>query len=304
MTFSITIAVPATSANVAVGFDTLGLALNYRATFIFSQSSQHLEISGTEAKYQTSNNLAYRAFAKGCEYLEQPVPNIKIDMDKTLPISRGLGSSATCIVAGLVAAGKWYKQAFNNQELIKLATEMEGHPDNVVPAILGGLQLSFIDDNNQPQVVSYHVADNLRLIAMIPNYKVNTDEARKILPTSLNYADAIHQVSHFGILIHGLESGNLAEIKLGMEDRMHEPYRSTLIPEFNQAKQIVNSHNGALYISGSGPTLMAIFDSHIHSKAFSNIASDTFSSWQIRPVEIDATGVQSEDSKLGKVLYR
>ena len=300
----IKIKVPATSANVSVGFDTLGLAVAIYSTFIFSESGSKLEITGTDSKFQTANNLVYKAFVRGCEYLEQPVPNVKIEIDSDVPVSRGLGSSAVCIVAGLKAASEWFGGKLSDDELVVLATKMEGHPDNVVPAILGGLQLSFLDDNNHPQLVSYQVSDNLNFVTLIPDYQVSTDEAREALPTSLSYQDAVHQVSHFGMLIHGIENGNLNELRMGMDDRMHEPYRAKLIPDYSTVQELVKSSNGALYISGSGSTMMAVLSNSEDSNQLIYAAKRKFPNWRVESVMIDNAGVTSEVSNRGKVLHR
>lgn len=300
----IKIKVPATSANVSVGFDTLGLAVAIYSTFIFSESSSKLEITGTDSKFQNANNLVYKAFVRGCEYLEQPVPNVKIEIDSDVPVSRGLGSSAVCIVAGLKAASEWFGGKLSDDELVVLATKMEGHPDNVVPAILGGLQLSFLDDNNHPQLVSYQVSDNLNFVTLIPDYQVSTDEAREALPTSLSYQDAVHQVSHFGMLIHGIENGNLNELRMGMDDRMHEPYRAKLIPDYSTVQELVNNSNGALYISGSGSTMMAVLSNSEDSNQLIDAAKRKFPNWRVESVMIDNAGVTSEVSNRGKVLHR
>ncbi len=300
----IKIKVPATSANVSVGFDTLGLAVAIYSTFIFSESSSKLEITGTDSKFQNANNLVYKAFVRGCEYLEQPVPNVKIEIDSDVPVSRGLGSSAVCIVAGLKAASEWFGGKLSDDELVVLATKMEGHPDNVVPAILGGLQLSFLDDNNHPQLVSYQVSDNLNFVTLIPDYQVSTDEAREALPTSLSYQDAVHQVSHFGMLIHGIENGNLNELRMGMDDRMHEPYRAKLIPDYSTVQELVKNSNGALYISGSGSTMMAVLSNSEDSNQLIDAAKRKFPNWRVESVMIDNAGVTSEVSNRGKVLHR
>ncbi|AQW21193.1 homoserine kinase [Lentilactobacillus curieae] len=300
----IKIKVPATSANVSVGFDTLGLAVAIYSTFIFSESSSKLEITGTDSKFQNANNLVYKAFVRGCEYLEQPVPNVKIEIDSDVPVSRGLGSSAVCIVAGLKAASEWFGGKLSDDELVVLATKMEGHPDNVVPAILGGLQLSFLDDNNHPQLVSYQVSDNLNFVTLIPDYQVSTDEAREALPTSLSYQDTVHQVSHFGMLIHGIENGNLNELRMGMDDRMHEPYRAKLIPDYSTVQELVKNFNGALYISGSGSTMMAVLSNSEDSNQLIGAAKRKFPNWRVESVMIDNAGVTSEVSNRGKVLHR
>lgn len=159
---------------------------------------------------------------KGCDYLDKPVPNVKIDIESDVPVARGLGSSSVCVVAGLKAASVWFDNQISTDQLLVLATEMEGHPDNVTPAILGGLCVSFLDDHNQPQVIKYNVNDRLNFVALIPDYEVSTHEARKVLPKTMSYADAIHQVSRCAVMTKALEVGDMHLIHESCDDRMHE----------------------------------------------------------------------------------
>ncbi len=300
----IKIKVPATSANVGVGFDCLGLAVSFYSTVSFEESSARLEITGCPTEFQTEDNLVYKAFVKGCDYLDKPVPNVKISIDTDIPVARGLGSSSTCIVAGLKAASVWFDNAISTDQLLVLATEMEGHPDNVTPAILGGLCVSFLDDNNRPVVVKYDVNAQLNFVALIPNYEVSTREARKVLPKTMRYADTIHQVSRCAVMTKALEAGDADLIHEACDDRMHEPYRAKLIPDYTHAKAISEQSNGTMYISGSGSTLMAITANEKSAEAIFKNASAAFPDWKIRKMAVDLTGVQSEVIERGKVLHR
>lgn len=300
----IKIKVPATSANVGVGFDCLGLAVSYYSTITFDKSSEHLVITGSPKEFQNEDNLVYQAFVKGCSFIDKPVPNVQIDIETNVPVARGLGSSSICVVAGLKAASVWYDDAISVDQLLVLATEMEGHPDNVTPAILGGLCVSFLDDQNQPQVIQYHVSDKLHFVAMIPDYEVSTHAARKVLPTSMSYADAIHQVSHCAAMTKALEIGDSHMIHVACDDRMHEPYRAQLIPNYSQAKNITEQLGGTMYISGSGSTMMAITADEKDADQIAANAKAAFPRWNVRKMAVDSTGVVSEVSERGKVLHR
>ncbi|MFD1125195.1 homoserine kinase [Lentilactobacillus raoultii] len=300
----IKIKVPATSANVGVGFDCMGLAVSFYSTISFEESAEKLEITGCPIEFQTEDNLVYQAFVKGCDYLDKPVPNIKISIDTDVPVARGLGSSSVCIVAGLKAASTWFDNAISSDQLLVLATEMEGHPDNVTPAILGGLCVSFLDEQNRPTVVKYDVNDQLNLVALIPNYEVSTRAARKVLPKSMSYADTIHQVSRCAVMTKALELGDMHLIHKACDDRMHEPYRAKLIPDYAQAKAISEQSNGTMYISGSGSTMMAITPNEKSADAILQNAKTAFPDWKIRKLAVDLTGVQSEVIERGKVLHR
>ena len=136
--------VPATSANCCVGFDSLGMALDWWATFRF-EPSDVLKITGCPKEYADKNNLVVQAFQKTCQHLHQEMPNFHLDIDSDIPFSRGLGSSSTCVVAGILACDAWFEAHMNKMEILKIATEIEGHPDNVAPCIFGQAVTSFMD---------------------------------------------------------------------------------------------------------------------------------------------------------------
>lgn len=300
----IKIKVPATSANVGVGFDCMGLAVSYYSTVSFEESATKLTITGCPSEFKNEDNLVYKAFVKGCDYLDKPVPNVKIDIESDVPVARGLGSSSVCVVAGLKAASVWFDNQISTDQLLVLATEMEGHPDNVTPGILGGLCVSFLDDHNQPQVIKYNVNDRLNFVALIPDYEVSTHEARKVLPKTMSYADVIHQVSRCAVMTKALEVGDMHLIHESCDDRMHEPYRAKLIPDYDQAKAISEASHGTMYISGSGSTMMAITPNEASADAIVKNAQAAFQNWKIRKMAVDLAGVQSEVSERGKVLHR
>lgn len=300
----IKIKVPATSANVGVGFDCLGLAVSYYSTVSFEESSTHLEITGCPEEFRNENNLVYQAFVKGCNFLDKPVPNVKITINGDVPVARGLGSSSVCVVAGLKAASVWFDDQLSVDQLLVLATEMEGHPDNITPAILGSLCVSFLDERNQPQVIKYNVNENLHFVALIPDYQVSTHEARKVLPKTLSYADAIHQVSHCAAMTKALEIGDIHMIHEACDDRMHEPYRAKLIPDYSQVKNICEQLGGTMYISGSGSTMMAITNDEAAANEIVINAKAAFPGWKIRKMAVDSNGVTSEVIERGKVLHR
>lgn len=298
------IKVPATSANLGVGFDCMGLAISLYSEFYFEESNKPLEISGCEVAYQNENNLVYQAFLKGCDFLQEPCPNLKITIASQVPVARGLGSSAVCIVAGLKAASIWFDDAISTEQLLKLAIEMEGHPDNVTPSVYGGLCVSFLDDYGQPVISQYTVSDELQFIAFVPNYPISTHEARSVLPKTMSYATAIHQISRCTMMTQALEIGDADLLQQTCHDLIHEPYRAKLIPEYEQAKQLIESNYGTMYISGSGSTLMAIMPNKQSANTLVAKAQKTFPQWQILPVKIDKSGLQSEVTSRGEVLYR
>ena len=286
----IRIKVPATSANLGVGFDCMGLAVSLYSTIDFEQSSQKLIISGCDEQFQNEQNLIYQAFVRGCQFLNQPIPNVKITIDNHVPVSRGLGSSAVCIVGGLMGANLWFDSPLDKEEILTLATEMEGHPDNVAPAILGNLNVSFTDSLENIQNVAFKVSSDLFFVALIPDYQLSTKKARQVLPKSMDYQTVSYQVGHAVALSKALEIGDLQLIRQAIIDKMHEPFRSKLIPDYSAVKSICEKDGGVLYISGSGSTLMAIASNLNDAQKIIDETKKSFPNWETHLLSVDTKG--------------
>lgn len=254
------VSVPATSANVGAGFDCLGLALSMRGNFTFKKIEDGFIINGCDEAYCNEDNLVYVAFKKTVQATKQPLFGVEITIDCDIPLQRGLGSSAACIVAGCVGANALLGFPFSNEQLFAICTEMEGHPDNVAPALFGGLTLSFMSDTT-PIMVPYQVHKSLQFMAVVPKTTVSTHDAREILPKQLSYADAVFNIGHCAAFLRGLETGDTQLIKTALGDRLHEPYRKQLIPEYSLLEQLCHRFGAlALLISGSGSTMLVIGD--------------------------------------------
>ncbi|MCV3763590.1 homoserine kinase [Companilactobacillus farciminis] len=290
----IRIKVPATSANLGVGFDCMGLAVSLYTTIDFQPSKQKLEISGCAEQFQNEDNLIYQAFVRGCNFLKQPVPNIKLTIDNNVPISRGLGSSAVCIVGGLMGANMWFDSPLNKEELLTLATDMEGHPDNVAPAILGNLNVSFTDSLNNIQNVAFKVSSDLFFVALIPDYQLSTRKARQVLPKTMDYQTVSYQVGHAVALSKALENGDLQTIRQAIIDKMHEPFRSKLIPDYSKVKSICQKDGGVLYISGSGSTLMSITSNLNDAQRIIDDTKKSFPNWETHLLSVDTKGARGD----------
>ncbi|MEG0823732.1 MAG: homoserine kinase [Erysipelotrichaceae bacterium] len=232
----VTIKVPATSANIGPGFDSLGIALNLYATYSFEELSTGLVIEGCEERFQNENNLIYVAYKLTMDYLKLPIKGLKLCVSTDVPVSRGLGSSATCVVGGILGANAIANYPLTKEEVLMLATKLEGHPDNVAPAIYGGLTASLMF-NDQPYSIKYDISKELHFFAMIPDFETKTSDARKVLPTSVSYHDAIHNASHVAVLMKALETANSELIKLSLDDCLHEPYRKSLIKGYDEVKK-------------------------------------------------------------------
>ena len=231
----IKITVPATSANLGIGYDTLGMAVSLYSHFTFERADK-LTITGCPEEFQNEDNLVYVSFVDALAAWGEPAFPVAIDIQTDVPVARGLGSSSTCVVAGIMAAAALTGHTVDRAELVRIATEVEGHPDNVAPAILGGAVCSFTPTDSLPQCLRYEVSDRLRFITVIPPYEVHTSEARKVVPQEVPLSTAVWQMGRIAGMTRGLESGNLDLIAAANDDRIQEPYRRRLIPDYNAVR--------------------------------------------------------------------
>ncbi|VXD23882.1 Homoserine kinase [Planktothrix serta PCC 8927] len=302
----VTVTVPATTANLGPGFDCIGAALTLYNTLQLSRletstnETLRIRVQGTEAAgVQTDeSNLAYQAFVKVYQYLGQTPPPIQMEIDLGVPLARGLGSSATAIVGGLVGANALAGNPLSQIDILQLAVEMEGHPDNVVPALLGNCQLSVSRGENGPgwEICQIPWHSNIVPVLAIPDFELSTAEARRVLPQTYSRADAIFNTAHLGLLIRGLETGNPEWLRVALQDKIHQPYRKSLIQGFDGVR-VAALKAGAceLVISGAGPTLLALTD----ATSASGVAAAMTQAWQqagvnpeVKVLQLDTQGAK------------
>ena len=265
---AVKISVPGTTANIGPGFDCLGAALTLYNQFAFepleADSALEIRVTGLEADRVTTDesNLAYQAFAKFYDRLGQMPPPVAIEIELGVPLARGLGSSATAIVGGLMGANQLAGEPLSDRELMELAIAIEGHPDNVVPALLGGCRLAASAGDAQGsdwQICEIPWHSDIVPVVAIPDFELSTAEARKVLPTEYSRADAIFNPAHLGLLLRGLETGNGDWLRVGTLDRIHQPYRQTLISGYEAVRNAALATGAyGMTISGAGPTLLAL----------------------------------------------
>ncbi len=257
----IQVSVPATSANVGAGFDAIGLAVTLYNTATF-EAADALEISaadGTEVP-TGEDNLIYHSAKLLFEKAGEAVPGMKIVQTNPIPMARGLGSSSACIIAGLLGANAMLGGRFSKEELLTVANEIEGHPDNVAPALLGGLSASAVE-GGKVYSVQKPVNDTLKFAAFIPNYPLLTSAARGALPQSVTHKQAIYNLSRAALLSAAFCDGRHDLIPVATQDSLHEQYRLPLMPGAAQIVQLAKDC-GALscYVSGAGSTMMAVLE--------------------------------------------
>lgn len=267
----ITIKTPATSANVGPGFDCFGLALELNNVFHVELSEQDV-LENVEDRFNNENNLFLTSYRKGCEAIGVN-DHIRVRFQTEIPVSRGLGSSSSLIVGGLIAASVLHGNALSRNEIFRLASEIEGHPDNVAPCIYGGLTASSTMEG-EFESVSLPVHHDYLFTVFIPDFEVSTEQARKILPQGYPRSEAAANTAHAVLMLKGLADGNEKLLKHGKKDAIHEPYRKTLLPFFDELQKIYEEETGGiLLISGSGSTCIGISKQYLSEEAKEKVSS-------------------------------
>lgn len=276
---AVTVTVPATTANLGPGFDCIGAALTLYNELKFTRLDSSsltstpqaetapltITVVGAEAVRVTTDrsNLAYQAFLKLYEHLGQVPPPVAIEINLGVPLARGLGSSATAIVGGLLGANQLAGTPLSQAEVMQLAIAMEGHPDNVVPALIGGCRLA-ASSSQSWEICEIPWHSSVTPVVAIPDFELSTAEARRVLPTQYSRADAIFNTAHLGLLVRGLETGTGDWLRTAMDDRIHQPYRQSLIRGYEVVRQAaIKAGAYGMVISGAGPTLLALADREV-----------------------------------------
>ena len=255
----ITVTVPATSANVGAGFDSLGLAVSMYNVFTFEEADriQITSVDGTHIP-TGSNNLVYRSARVVYDQLGIPMKGLRITQKNTIPMARGLGSSSACIVAGILGANALLGNKLTRRQMLTLATSIEGHPDNVAPAMLGGFVTSAYDEG-QVYSVKKNISDDLAFAAFIPNFKLLTEKARAALPAQVSHKDAVYNLSRAALATAAFCDGEYELLRVATKDKLHQQYRLPLIPGGEEIFELAHELGAyAVYISGAGPTIMAV----------------------------------------------
>ena len=258
----IRVKVPATTANMGPGYDVLGMALSQYSTFQCQEDDKiSLSIKGLESEKDHEANLVVRSMNHLFKYVDKYPKGYKLEIINDIPLARGMGSSASAIVGGLLVANYLVGANLDQDEILKLATQIEGHPDNVAPALMGNIVLSTKAPDDQVIYHSIKPFDDLTCVLFIPDYEVSTSMSRAVLPQSISMADAVHTSGHLSLMLAGFMTGNKDLIGQTMVDRLHEPYRKSLIKNFDDFKASALEVGAfAFSLSGSGSTIIAYCD--------------------------------------------
>lgn len=288
------ITVPATSANVGPGFDSVGIAVSKYLTIDVLEAQENWWIEhdlGEEIPSNEENLLLQTALQVASD-----LPPHRLKMTSEVPLARGLGSSSSVIVAGIELANQLGKLTLSDEDKLEIATKIEGHPDNVAPAIFGNLVVaSYVDQQTNHLVLPF---PECALVAFVPNYELKTSDSRNVLPSEWTYKEAVAASAIANVAIAALAKGDLRVAGKAIEaDRFHERYRQQLVAEFPQVKEVAHQHDAyATYLSGAGPTIMTLLPVE-HAEAFAKDLESKDLNGQVFSLKIDTTGVKIEGSE-------
>jgi len=262
--------VPASTANLGPGFDTLGMALNLYAWIemgVAEQTTIHLHGDNMNGVPTDKSNLIYEVAQMVFKQSGVHIPELEISMYSDIPLTRGLGSSASAIIGALAAANALAGDALSIDELFLLATKLEDHPDNVGASLFGGIVVAAWD-GERADYIRLTPDERLEVLVAIPEFQLATEKARNVLPKQIPMKDAVYNVSHSSLLVAALATGDFGMIRHAMKDSLHQPYRAPLIPGMSDILAGATDY-GALGIalSGAGPTLLALVDASSSRKA-------------------------------------
>ena len=288
--------IPATSANLGAGFDALGLALTYY-NYVEMEQSDRIEISSSDSipVPTDEHNLIYISAKDLFEVCGKKLGGLKLVQTNNIPMARGLGSSSACIAAGLVGANMLLGSPLTTDDLVDLAAQIEGHPDNTAPALLGGI-VTAVFDGRRVHWVKQEVFTKLRFIALIPDFELKTEDARSCLPKEVSHRDAVYNLSRAALFSASLLTGKFENLRTAVHDKLHQPYRMELIPRCREVFDIAYTHGAyAAYISGAGPTVMAIVDeenTYFAGKMRFSLSNAGLGCWSVHEFGIDNEGIR------------
>jgi len=299
--------VPASSANIGPGFDCLGLALPIYNTITIEETvipgtgieinvmaeDESVDDIAFENIPKDENNIVYKAVELLYNSIGQVPSELKINIQSQIPIARGLGSSSSIIVGGLLAANKLLGNPADETALLAIATEVEGHPDNVAPAILGGFVLSNQEEDGSISYCKLNWPEEWDITVCIPDFELATEIARSVLPKEVPLQDAVFNAKHLGMLIQAVNTHDAKLMKSALQDKLHQPYREKLIPGMKEITEAFRHEDGVLgcVLSGAGPSMLIISYKYDLDK-ISTIVKDI---WNQQNIKVDVRTLKVEE---------
>ena len=254
---------PATSANLGAGFDCLGLALElYMDLTVEEGEGEGLEIAatgeGSGSVPLDERNAVYQGMMRAYAWVGKKPRRLRLTIDSQIPLASGLGSSSAALVAGLTAGAELCRMGLDREEILRQGVDVEGHPDNVAPCALGGIVIAALD-GEEVAWARIEPPKDLAAVVAIPDFSLPTSKSRSVLPERIERRDAIFNAGRVGLLVAALQQGDYSLLRTGMQDRLHQPYRTALVPGM-EAVLVAATEAGALgaALSGAGPTALAL----------------------------------------------
>ena len=271
----VSVKTPATIANLGPGFDSFGLALplynivsveetvlpgsGIEINIINEKNNEKSELADVPTD---KTNIVYKAIELLYNFIGQVPNELKITIKTQIPISRGLGSSSSVIVGGLIAANELLGRPADEKVLMSIATEIEGHPDNIIPAFVGGITLSSWEDDGSVVYRKLPWNDDWKLMVCIPDYELNTEISRSVLPKEVPMSSAIHNLKRSAMFVDALYSKDEELLKLALKDKLHQPYREKLVPGLSDIINNLKHINGVIgtVLCGAGPAILVVYN--------------------------------------------
>ena len=257
---SVTVRAPATSANMGPGFDCLGLALDIWNTVTAEVGGSGIEVAGEGADRlpRDESNLIWQCMVRVFDEVGQPLPQLALTCVNDIPTTRGLGSSSAALVTGLTIGNELCGAPLNTEDLLQLAAEIEGHPDNVAPALFGGMRVA-VSHNGRIVSAPVPITERLSAVLYIPDQPMPTEEARGLLDSEVSRSDAVFNIGRAALLVRAMATGDLEYLDIATDDRLHQPARQTIFFPMNN---IIRAAMGAgalgAFLSGAGSTVLAL----------------------------------------------
>ncbi len=301
--FNLKVVVPASTSNLGPGFDTLGLAVNrYMVIESDPADSLHIEVSGEGSAGipKDENNLVVVAMKK----ILGEVPRLSIRIDNGIPECGGFGASGAAIIGGLLLANEMSGKKFADTDIYNLAIELEGHPDNVSAALYGGMIVNARNGDGKYSHIKIDIGEKLKFAVLLPDNKIETETARKLLPSSITLKEAVTNVQHSSLLVAAISTGNYELIRYAVRDEIHEKHRKKLIPHFELFNKVA-LEGGALAftISGAGSACIAFCTDHCEGvvDAFAGMIRGMNLNWRAEMMEPVNKGAEVASGKFKTV---
>lgn len=291
----VSVKVPATTANIGPGFDCLGMALPlYNIVTIeetvmpgtgieisvMSDSEDELELLSVPTD---ENNIVYKAVELLYNSIGQTPSELKITIKTEIPLAKGLGSSASVIVGGLLAANELLGRPADEAALLSIAAEVEGHPDNITPAIVGGFVFSSLEEDGSIVYRKLKWPEEWNLMICVPDYELATDISRSVLPKEIPVKDAVYNAKRCAMLIHAVNTKDDELLRLSLHDKLHQPYRTKLVPGLNNIMERLKHEPNVLgcVLSGAGPSILVITKGN-NTDEIRNLIKETWANLNVK----------------------